>query len=370
MLKRTALYERHLALRARMVDFGGFEMPLAYGSQIEEHHAVRRAAGVFDVSHMRSIDVRGQHATAFLRRLLANDVARLVTAGKALYTCMLNEQGGVIDDLIAYRRSDVDYRLVVNAATAEKDLAWMHIQGQAFGVAIADRTDLGLLAVQGPQARELAAHALGEDAAERALALARFQGQDIGDGFVGRTGYTGEDGFEIALPNGQIGELFERLLALGVRPCGLGARDTLRLEAGLNLYGQDMDEQTTPLEAGLAWTVAFEPEERAFIGRQALEAQRQRSDHARMVGLVLEGPGVLRNDQPVLVDRELNGRVLSGSFGPTTGRSIGFARLSGEPEPGAEIAVEIRGRAVPARACKPPFVGAGRSLIEPSTPGG
>ncbi len=360
---QTPLYERHRELGARLVDFGGWDMPLQYGSQLEEHHAVRRDAGVFDVSHMRVVEVTGARARAFLQHLLANDVARLTTPGKALYSCMLNESGGVIDDLIVYHRSPTAYRLVVNAGTAEKDLAWIEAAARPSGVAIESRRDLAMLAVQGPHARAKLATLLAPDDARRALALEAFLGTDLGapgrDAFIARTGYTGEDGFEIVLGAGEVVAFWDALLAAGVRPCGLGARDTLRLEAGMNLYGNDMDETTSPLESGLAWTVAFEPE-RDFIGRAALIGQRAAGVPRRLVGLLLEDKGVMRGHQKVY-GAAGEGELTSGTYSPTLERSIAFARLpAGLTGP---LEVDIRGKRLKARIVKPPFVRNGRALI-------
>jgi len=361
---KTPLFAEHERLKARIVPFGGWDMPLHYGSQIEEHHAVRRDAGVFDVSHMRVIDVEGPSARSYLRRLLANDVARLKARGKALYSCMLNPQAGVIDDLIVYLRDEPEtaehYRLVVNAGTAEKDLAWMQAQVQAEDVAIRPRTDLAMLAVQGPQARTKAASVLPSGLHAPALALGPFFAAEAGDWLVGRTGYTGEDGFELMLPAALAPQVWRGLLDAGVRPCGLGARDTLRLEAGMNLYGQDMDEGVSPLESGLAWTVAFEPQGRAFIGRQALEARRADSGLRRFVGLRLEGRGVLRAHQKLFCGGREVGEVTSGGFAPTLGVSIAFARIS--PDAGQDCAVEIRGRLEPVRVGPTTFVRHGRPV--------
>src|SRR4051812_19953401 len=267
MLKTTPLHDSHKAAGARMVDFGGWDMPVHYGSQIEEHHAVRHAAGVFDVSHMCVIDVHGSRSGEFLRGLLANDVARLRQPGKALYSCMLNEQAGILDDLIVYYLDARWYRVVVNAGTRDSDLAWIRAHAAGFDLDVQERRDLAMLAVQGPQARARLASLLTPPDAQAALALASFVGAQLGAWFVARTGYTGEDGFEVMLPaDGAVG-LWKSLNDLGVRSCGLGARDTLRVEAGLNLYGNDMDSSTQPLESGLEWTVAFDPPERDFIGR-------------------------------------------------------------------------------------------------------
>ncbi|MFP4494866.1 MAG: glycine cleavage system aminomethyltransferase GcvT [Halochromatium sp.] len=361
MGSRTPLFSEHERLGARLVPFGGWDMPLHYGSQLDEHHAVRQQAGVFDVSHMRPIDIQGADALVFLRRLLANDVAKLKQPGKALYSCMLNADGGVIDDLICYYLGPNRYRAVVNAATADKDLAWMQACIQGAAVGINSRDDLAMLAVQGPQARAEAAALLPEALRAPALALRPFFATEQGDWLVGRTGYTGEDGFEILLPATEVVDLWQALIAAGVTPCGLGARDTLRLEAGMNLYGQDMTEEIGPLESGLGWTVAFEPPGRDFIGRAALEAQRSRGGLREFVGLLLIGRGVLRSHQPVLVDGQPVGEVTSGGFSPTLQRSIALARV--QPGMGDSCAVEIRGKAVPARVVKPPFVRHGKARI-------
>ncbi len=370
MLRKTPLHAVHVELGARMVDFGGWEMPLHYGSQIEEHHAVRRCAGVFDVSHMCVIDLRGAGLREFLGRLLANDVGKLREPGKALYSCMLNERGGVLDDLIVYFLGEAWFRLVVNAGTRDKDLAWIRREAGRTGarLEIAERTDLAMLAVQGPEARERLAATLLEPASRAdCLAQAAFFGHEArltgGEPcFVARTGYTGEDGFEIMLPAAAAGSAWRALNAAGVVSCGLGARDTLRLEAGMNLYGNDMDEQHHPLESGLGWTVAFDPPDRDFIGRAALEAVRARGDAARFVGLVLEDRGVLRSHMRVIVPGIGEGETTSGSYSPTLERSIAFARVPRGV--GERVEVEIRGKRAPARVVRPPFVRHGRPLIE------
>ncbi|RZV36039.1 MAG: glycine cleavage system aminomethyltransferase GcvT, partial [Chromatiales bacterium] len=285
---KTPYYDKHVEAGARIVDFGGWDMPLHYGSQKEEHHTVRQGAGVFDVSHMTIVDLGGERARDFLQYLVANDVGKLKDYGKALYTCMLNDAGGVIDDLIIYYLSDTRYRMVVNAATREKDLAWIREQAMAFEVDVVERSELAMIAVQGPQARELAAPCIDAEYREAAIALKPFFGMEAGEWFVARTGYTGEDGWEIVMPAADAHAVWDRLLAAGVAPCGLGARDTLRLEAAMNLYGSDMDETISPLEAGLTWTVAWEPAERDFIGRSAIETLRNSPDRQRFVGLLLE----------------------------------------------------------------------------------
>ena len=344
-----------------MVDFGGWEMPLHYGSQLEEHHAVRRDAGLFDVSHMRVVDVRGPDARAFLRRALANDVARLASPGKALYSCMLAEDGGVLDDLIVYFFRDDFFRVVVNAATAQKDLAWLRSLRSrwASDVEIEERADLALVAIQGPHARERFWNAMPELRAATE-ALVPFSATMVADLMVARTGYTGEDGFEIALPAGRAPDLWKALVTAGAHPCGLGARDTLRLEAGMNLYGQDMDERVSPLDAGLAWTVALAGA-RDFVGKAALLAQGQQHE---FLGLVLLEPGgVLRAHQEVLSDGRRIGETTSGTYAPTLSRSIALARLERGTAPGAIVQVDVRGKRLAARVVKPSFVRRGQSLI-------
>jgi aminomethyltransferase len=356
-MQQTVLNAAHRRLGARMVDFGGWDMPLAYGSQIDEHHQVRRDAGMFDVSHMTVLDIRGDHARAFLRHLLANDVARLRVPGRALYGCMLTEGGGVVDDLIVYFIEETWFRVVVNAATRVKDLAWISGRAAAFGVSLQERRDLAMVAVQGPNARRRV-HGLVDPAARAAVeALPRFSACDAGALFVARTGYTGEDGYEVLLPARDAETFWDLLLAAGVRPCGLGARDTLRLEAGMALYGQDMDETTTPFEAGLGWTVAMDPAEREFVGRAALEAQLAAGVPRQTVGLVLDDKGVLRHGQRVVTAKG-DGEILSGSFSPTMGKSIALARIPAG-DPGA-VSVDVRGRALAVRVVRYPFVRDGK----------
>ena len=362
MGSKTPLYDKHVEAGARIVDFGGWDMPLHYGSQKEEHFAVRQKAGMFDVSHMTIVDLSGDRVRDFLRHLVANDVAKLGDYGKALYTCMLNEDGGVIDDLIIYFVGDTHYRLVVNAATRVKDLAWIRKQSEAFDVTVTERAELAMIAVQGPHARELAAPSVNAEFRDAALALKPFNGMFAGDWFVARTGYTGEDGWEIVLPAAQAPANWDRLMAAGVVPCGLGARDTLRLEAAMNLYGSDMDETISPLEAGLAWTVAWEPVEREFIGRAALEAQREHTDRRRFVGLLLEDKGVLRNHMKVLVDGGGEGEITSGGFSPTIGRSIALARVPAGDYDRARV--EVRGKLLNVRIVKTPFVRNGQVRID------
>ncbi len=354
MAKRTPLYPRHLALGAKMVDFGGWDMPLHYGSQLQEHHQVRNAAGLFDVSHMTIVDFPDPSATRMLlRHLLANDVARLCP-GKALYTCMLNEAGGVIDDLIVYDRGENGYRLVLNAATRDKDLAWITPIAERLGATWRERDDLSMLAVQGPKALAKLDAVLDAKTAAAVRASQRFHAVESDGLFIARTGYTGEDGVEILPPVAEAPALWDRLLDAGVAPCGLGARDTLRLEAGMSLYGSDMDETTTPLVSGLGWTVAWQPAERDFIGRAALEQQRAAGAPQTFIGLMLEERGVLRSHQSVYdSDREI-GVTTSGAFSPTLNRGIALARVT--VGVGDLVQVEVRGKRLSARVVKPPFI--------------
>lgn len=354
MSLKTPLYQQHLDAGAKMVPFAGWEMPINYGSQIAEHNVVREAAGMFDVSHMTVVDVEGGAAKAFLQKLIANDVAKITTPGKALYSCMLQDDAGIIDDLIVYFLTDTFYRVVVNAATREKDLAWMQKVAGEFDVSLNVRDDLAMIAVQGPDAVGLVAKLLGEPVMD----LKVFVGQQMGDNFVARTGYTGEDGVEIMVPNDAAAGLWEQLVEVGVKPCGLGARDTLRLEAGMCLYGTDMDENFTPYDTALNWTVDLKDETREFVGKSALQ-QTENSQH--FVGLVLLDKGVLRGHQKVMLGDEEIGETTSGSFSPTLGKSVALARLNKAPE--KELAVDVRGRMLRVEVVKPPFVRHGKSCI-------
>jgi aminomethyltransferase len=362
MIQKTILNEAHRALGAKMVDFGGWDMPIHYGSQIDEHHLVRKDAGMFDVSHMTVVDLQGEKTRDFLRHLVANSVDKLQKPGKALYTAMLNPQGGVIDDLIIYFLSEDFFRLVVNAATREKDLAWIGEQAKPFGVRVTERDDFAMIAVQGPTARDKVSSLLREQDRARIGKIGKFVAADAQtiDGtplFVARTGYTGEDGFEIVVPQTGAVALWDALLAAGVKPAGLGARDTLRLEAGMNLYGQDMDDSVSPYEAALAWTIALD-EGRAFIGRDVLEAQKASGAPRQMIGIVMDEKGVLRHGQKVLTKLG-DGEILSGTFSPTLGKAIAFARVpAGDIPLGADgnVRVDIRGKEVPVRVVKFPFV--------------
>ncbi len=367
-LKETPIIKAHQEMGAKLVDFGGWNMPIHYGSQLDEHHQVRNDAGMFDVCHMTIVDLRGCEVNDYLTKLLANDVAKIAgKPGKALYSCMLNHEGGVIDDLIVYSMDDAWVRVIVNSSTREKDLAWMRSQIGNMAVDLNERDDLAMIAVQGPNARELAAKALGDDI-EGAQILKPFNALLINAGsdkemFVARTGYTGEDGFEIVCANDQAEQMWRQLEKAGIKPCGLGARDTLRLEAGMNLYGNDMDETQSPLESGLTWTVDFSNEKRQFIGRSALEKQKEQGLNYKFVGLILKGKGVLRAHQQVLIENNaLTGELTSGTFSPTMQQAIGFARV---PLDAADTClVAIRKKQLEAKIVKLPFVRHGKVLVD------
>ena len=346
-----------------MVDFGGWDMPVNYGSQIEEHHAVRNNCGMFDVSHMCPVDLTGADCRKFLSRLVANDVAKLQVSGKALYAAMLNDAGGVIDDLIIYFLTETRFRIVINAGTALKDLAWMQAKATEWGmdVTITQRRDcdgaLAIIAVQGPNARAMVWEILPR--AKAAIAnLKPFFAAEVDRYFIASTGYTGEDGYEIMLPASEAEALWNKLNAAGVAPCGLGARDTLRLEAGMNLYGQDMDETVSPLDAGLGWTVAMK-DERDFVGKSALTANGQQKS---FLGLILLDKGVLRGHQKVIT-KYGDGEITSGSFSPTLQQSIALARLPLGVQIGDEVEVDIRGKLLKAKVTKPVFARNGKAVI-------
>ena len=370
-LKATPLNSAHRAANAKMVDFGGWDMPVNYGSQIEEHNAVRSDAGMFDVSHMCVVDVKGANVRTFLRGLLANNVDKLQVPGKALYSCMLNPEGGVIDDLIVYFLSEEWFRIVVNAGTAEKDVAWMNQQNTATnsGVTITARRDgndpIALIAVQGPNARAKVWQVLPTTQAPsenlKPFNAVIVPDTAFGEAMIARTGYTGEDGFEIGVPASQAEALWNAFVAVGIKPAGLGARDTLRLEAGMNLYGQDIHQNVSPLAANMAWSIAWEPAERDFIGRAALEAELAAGVQFKLVGLVLEERGVLRAHQVVRIANVGEGEITSGSFSPTLSKSIALARVPTATADRAEV--EIRGKWYPVRVVKPTFVRHGKTLI-------
>ena len=363
MAQQTPLYDQHVLCGARMVDFHGWMMPLHYGSQIDEHHAVRTDAGMFDVSHMTIVDLHGSRTREFLRYLLANDVAKLTKPGKALYSGMLNASGGVIDDLIVYYLTEDYFRLVVNSATREKDLSWITQHAEPYAIDITVRDDLSLIAVQGPNAQVKATSLFSDEQRHAVEGMKPFFGVQAGDFFIATTGYTGEAGYEIALPKEQAADFWQKLVQAGVKPCGLGARDTLRLAAGMNLYGHEMDESISPLAANMGWTIAWEPAERNFIGREVLELEREKGTE-QLVGLVMTEKGVLRGELPVrFTDANGNARegvITSGTFSPTLGHSIALARVPAGI--GETAIVQIRNREMPVKVTKPIFVRNGKSV--------
>ncbi|NVK21929.1 MAG: glycine cleavage system aminomethyltransferase GcvT [Kangiellaceae bacterium] len=362
MANKTPLYQAHVDAEARIVDFGGWDMPLNYGSQIDEHHAVRQDAGMFDVSHMTVVEVTGAEAKPYLQYLLANDVDKLQVAGKALYSGMLNEDGGVIDDLITYYLTDEHYRVVVNASTRDKDLAWMENVAQQFAVSVEERTDVAMIAVQGPNAIDKAQSVMTDEQKAAVAQLKPFVAAQAGSLFVARTGYTGEDGYEIMLPDEQGIDFWNQLQAAGVKPCGLAARDTLRLEAGMNLYGHDMDETVSPLEANMGWTIAWEPAERDFVGRKALTEQKQAGAARKLIGLVLEDKGIMREGQEVIANGEVVGVVTSGTMSPTIGKSIAMARIKRDINE-ENLLIQVRKKQLEAKVVKPCFVRKGEALV-------
>lgn len=360
MTKKTPLYQQHVDAGASLVDFFGWQLPIHYGSQLEEHHAVRKDAGMFDVSHMTIIDLLGAGGRQFLRHLLANDVDRLSGVGKALYSCMLNNYGGVLDDLIVYYQSPDHYRLVFNAATRSKNLNWLKQQANGLSVGLQERLDLAMIAIQGPKAIEKSIAVLGPAEMDAVMTLQPFEAVDLHGWIFARTGYTGEDGLEIMLPVDQAHDLWQALAKEGVKPCGLGARDTLRLEAGMMLYGQDMDETTTPFESALSWSVAMEPSDRDFIGRAALQLQKEQGLKRKIVGLVLQDRGIMRSKQKVIIEGVGEGVITSGTYSPTLGKSIALARVPVAAE--KQCFVEMRGKRLVADIVKPRFVKHGQIL--------
>lgn len=365
MLLHTPLYAAHLKMAARMVDFGGWEMPLHYGSQIAEHHSVRRHCAMFDVSHMTIVDVLGEQAKSYLGYLLANDVGKLTVKRQALYSVMLNHDGGVIDDLMVYV-IDKGFRVVVNCATRVKDLAWMRARATGFDVVLNERADLAMIAVQGPEAVARVQTAVATEAVRAIADLPRFSAIMLGAHHYARTGYTGEDGVEVMLPAQDAVALWWRLHEAGVVPAGLGARDTLRLEAGLDLYGHEMDEQTSPLAANLGWTIAWRPETRNFVGRDAITAQREQGVTNKLVSVLMTARGVLRAGQKVyFADTGQTGVITSGSFSPTLGYAIGLARVP--KAAGAVAEVEIRGQRKAVRLLAPGLVRNGVPTFDESS---
>lgn len=365
--QHTPLHQKHLDAGAKMIDFAGWDMPVNYGSQIEEHNCVRATAGVFDVSHMTVVDISGDDAKSYLRKLLANDVDKLNETGRALYSAMLNENGGVVDDLIVYSMS-FGFRLVLNCTTREKDLAWMAKHSVGFDVSIVEKPEYAMLAVHGPESIDKVCYALDQGQLYPAKTaainvLGNFCGVELGHWFIARTGYTGEKGLELIIPAAEVPVFWDKLLAAGVKPIGLGARDSLRLEAGMNLYGHDMDEETSPLAANMEQTIAWQPQDRDFVGRSAVTRHRQEQAAGsipRLVGLVLEQRGVLREGQKIVCENG-QGTITSGGFSPTLKHSIALARI---PTNSHSCQAEIRGTLTPVRIVKPNFVRFGKKVFE------
>jgi aminomethyltransferase len=359
-MQQTPFYSNHLASNAKIVDFGGWALPINYGSQIKEHEAVRTNSGMFDVSHMLITDISGIDAKNFFRYLICNDVAKLEKfgIGKALYSGLLNHEAGIIDDLIIYLMP-FGYRLVTNAATEEKDMAWIKSIARDFQVNLTKRRDLAMLAVQGPKAIDQVIK-IFPTLNEKLTNLKPFMAIENNDYFFARTGYTGENGLEIMLPQKLASEFWNKLLKEGVIPCGLGARDTLRLEAGMNLYGHDMNENFSPLDSGMDWVVDLSDSSRDFIGRKSYESL-QASVHDIQVGLILTGKGVLREGQDVLVDANKVGVITSGTFSPTLKCSIAMARVN--PNVSNIVQVKIRDNLELAKVVKLPFVRNGKILV-------
>ncbi|QTS83729.1 glycine cleavage system aminomethyltransferase GcvT [Coxiella endosymbiont of Amblyomma nuttalli] len=355
MLRRTSLYKEHIKAKARFVNFANWEMPLHYGSQITEHHQVRRYVGIFDVSHMGVIDIEGEDAFTFLRYLLANDIAKLKGYACALYTCMLNDNGGIIDDLIVYYIAPHHYRLVLNAGVCHKDFTWIKKQSRSFKVIVNECSQICILAVQGPAIFSLIRAIFNQTTVAALVALKPFQFILSDNLLIARTGYTGENGIEIFVSDEEIGRaLWQKFIYHGAKPCGLGARDTLRLEAGFNLYGIDMDETTSPFISNLAWTVSLDDPVRHFIGRAALKKQLNEGIKEQLVGLIMEEPGMLRNQQKVWLANNKYGKVTSGGFSPTLGHAVALARLPIKIE--STPYIERRGKYIPIKIVKPPFV--------------
>jgi aminomethyltransferase len=365
MTFKTPLNEEHRKIHGvKMTEFCGWDMPLYYGSQIEEHNRVRQDAGMFDVSHMNVVDVKGKGARDFLRYLFANDIDKLKSVGAALYSCMLNERGGVVDDLIVYRYADKDYyRVVVNAATHDKDLAWINQHAKKFDVEVIERADLAMIAIQGPQAIAKVATVFAPEFVAATKDLKVFHAVAVGEWWIARTGYTGEDGYEIMMPLAEAAPFWRKLLAAGVAPCGLVSRDGLRLEAGLSLYGSEMDENVSPLESNLTWTVSFVDPARDFVGRKALEAQKAAGLKRNIFGLVLEDKGVLRSHQKVILPGIGEGETTSGGYGPTVGGAVALARLPIEAKLGDSCFVVVRDKQLKARIIKPPFARNGKKVF-------
>ncbi len=351
-LKRTPLYEAHKRLGAKLVEFGGWEMPIQYSSIIEEHHTVRSAVGIFDVSHMGEIEIVGRDALSLVQKLITNDASTLKDY-QVLYSPMCYESGGTVDDLLVYKLPD-RFLLVVNAANTDKDFAWVQQNAKEFSVTVKNvSADYGEIAIQGPKAQELlqafTACALG-DLRYYWATRTRVLGFEV---LLSRTGYTGEDGFEIYAEPNVIVRLWDGLIAVGAKPIGLGARDTLRFEAGMPLYGHELDEQTTPVEAGLGWTVKEKDSD--YNGKTILLAQKRQGTKKKLIGLKMLEPGVPRQGYKIFADGREVGVVTSGMFAPTANAFLAMGFVASDTPPTATLEIEIRGQRKRAQFAKLPF---------------
>ena len=350
-LRRTPLYEAHVEAGAKLVPFAGWEMPVQYAGIREEHIAVREGCGVFDVSHMGEVETEGPQALDLLQRLLTNDVSTIEVGG-AQYSCLCRGDGGVLDDLFTYRLADDHYLTVTNASNHERDLAWFREHADEFDAEVHDRLhDYAMLAVQGPKAREIVGSMAQGDLPKR------FHTADMnlgtGDALVCGTGYTGEDGVEIIVQPDEAAALWEELVVAGATPSGLGARDTLRMEVNYCLYGNDLTEERTPIEANLGWIVE---EHTGFIGAEVCARQRSDGTEQKLVPFLIEGEGIPRQGNAVLRDGEVVGEVTSGTLSPSLGVGIGMAYVNSElTDPGAEIEIDVRGKRRRARVEKVPL---------------
>ena len=352
-MNKTPLHNAHIQLGAKMVNFSNWEMPISYSSLIKEHNAVRNAAGIFDVSHMSVFDFDGGNQIAFFKKIFANDIKKIYKDNKAIYGALLNEEGGILDDLIIYHANN-KFRLVSNCSTREQNKQWLEKYAVEFGVKVMERSDMGILAIQGPDALNKILEIKEIDA--QVNTLQSFGCMFEGDKLYARTGYTGEDGLELIVPTQDINHLWDQALELGCTPIGLGARDTLRLEAGLNLYGNDMTINNHPYESNLGWTIDMSDKNREFIGKNALLSIDQ-SKSQKIVGIILQDKGVLRSGYEITHEQG-KGVVLSGSYSPTLQSSIGLARVDqGYKENGK---VMIRNKVLNIDFVSPRFLGQGK----------
>ena len=352
-MNKTSLHNAHIQLGAKMVNFSNWEMPISYSSLIEEHNAVRNAAGIFDVSHMSVFDFDDGDQIAFFEKIFANDIKKIYKDNKAIYGALLNEEGGILDDLIIYHANN-KFRLVSNCSTREQNRQWFEKHAVEFGVKVMERSDMGILAIQGPDALNKILEIKEIDA--QVNTLQSFGCMFEGDKLYARTGYTGEDGLELIVPTKDINHLWDQALELGCTPIGLGARDTLRLEAGLNLYGNDMTINNHPYESNMGWTIDMSDENREFIGKDAILSIDQ-SKSQKIVGIILQDKGILRSGYEITHEQG-KGVVLSGSYSPTLQSSIGLARVDqGYKENGK---VMIRNKLLNIDFVSPRFLGQGK----------